>query len=124
VTLEFEEGSARVVRVPVDIGYRLLQRSGAASGYVAAGMQADFLQISGVGYQRSAQAFRVGLGARAALGGRYHVHAVWAVFAEVSAVYFPRPYRLEVEPVQVLGSTPDAWLGVALGAALWTTASD
>jgi hypothetical protein len=117
-TLEFATGSVRVLRLPFDVGYRMIAKSGAVSGYAGLSLQADLLHVTGVGFDRSAESVRVGLGARASLGGRYHMTPVWVLFGELSGVYFPRPYSLEVEPARTLGTTPGAWFGATLGAML------
>ncbi len=114
--LEFARGTVRLVRIPFDVGYHYLLRGGGFSGYLGLGVAADLLHISGEGFERSLGAVRVGVGASGALGVRYSFDPTWSGFAEFSGAYFPRPYRLEVEPERLLGKTPRAWLGVTMGA--------
>ena len=116
--LEFDAATVRVTRAPIGVSYRLLQRAGDFGGYGGVGLELEVLHISGVGFERSRRSVRLGAGGRASLGVRHAFRAPWTGFAELAGAYFLRPYRLEVEPQRVLGTTPRFWLAVTLGAIL------
>ena len=117
-TLRFERGSVRMIRAPIELGYRVLGRTGAVTGYLGAGVAADLLRVTGVSFERSASALRLDLGVRGTFGVRHAVSSSWAVFAEVAGAFFPRPYRFELEPTGAVGTAPSTWLALSFGAML------
>jgi hypothetical protein len=75
----------------------------------------DLLRFNGKTVPNPDQALRVNPGVR--LDAVLRIRASRRLAAELSPVvsWFPRTYRVRVEPTQLLAETPRFWLGVTLG---------
>ena len=118
VTLTLDGASARLVRVPVDVGVGFRPSPGAAWSWRAdLGLRTTGLLVDGRGLERENRAFRLDVGARLATSVTYTRLPEVAPFVGVEAVVNPRPYELLVTGRGEIGRTPTLWCGVIMGVA-------
>lgn len=115
VRLDLESGGVRLTQVPLDLSGSLILGSQQVRGVVGAGVVGDLLHLTGTGVSQAQSSLRFDVGLRSHVGARFRLGAeVWGV-AEVSGIFFPRPYEFEVSPSGVVGHTPALWLAATFG---------
>lgn len=111
-------GTARVVRVPVDIDLRLSLRRGPFELAGDVGAVLTIVVVDGQGLPKNEHALGTEFGIRAAATVRWWFRDRIAPFLGVGLIGVPRPIELTVAPVGIVGTTPRIWLDLALGLAV------
>lgn len=114
-TIPLGDVAARLVRVPIDLGVRAQLPLGRVDLGAEAGVAAAVLVVEGENLATARRTIGVEPAARAALFARVWLHPRVALVAGAQLLVSLRPYRLLVEPSEVVGTTPRLWLGGRLG---------
>jgi hypothetical protein len=113
--LALRGASARLARVPIDLGLRLVfhRRRLALAGDL--GAAAAILITDGLGVPGAVRSVSVELGLRAAVGLEWWLHRRVAPFVSFQTVILPRPHDLVLLPAGTVGTTPSVWLAGLIG---------
>ena len=111
-------GRVELMRIPlaVLVSYRVRLRDVHLGPF--AGLAIDAMHIEGSGVERPARDVRVNLGALAGADLRLAVGPDVGLVLRLQMRFFPKGYRLVVDPVGRFGQTPSTWLGGQLGVEL------
>ena len=117
-TMGLGMASARLTRVPIDVGVRGQLRRGRLGLSLEGGAVMTIQITEGVDVTPSLRETRLELGVRAAAKVEYWVTRRIAPFVAIHGEYVPLPYDLVLPAVGTVGMTPRFWVGAMLGLAL------
>src|SRR6185312_5510321 len=115
VTERFGIASARLTRIPVDIGARAAWRRGRLELSGTAAFSAAALLVEGRDVSPARSSARFDPAARLVLGLRWWVSARLGVELAASVDVAFHPLDVTVDPVGVVGQTQRVWIGFGLG---------
>jgi len=119
-SLHFAQADARAFWMPMDLGLSLSRRMSNWEVAMDLGATAALLLVEGQGQglDTTQQATRLEVGGRLGAQVRYWASEHAGICGGMFGSWFPKPYRLQVEGVGVVGETPGAWIGGSLGAVI------
>ena len=117
-SLHFGNAEARATWAPMDLSLSLSQRSNDWAVALDLGVAGVLLIVEGEALDETQQAARLELGGRAGVQVRYWASERAGIYFGLSGSYFPKPYRLQVEGLGTVGTTPTAWFGGSIGAVI------
>jgi hypothetical protein len=119
-TLAWASYQASMTRFPIDLSLRGSLRGDRTVASASLGLAGAFFTLRGTGQALPVQnsGTRFDVGAVSMLSLALFPKTRLSPFATLHASLWPRPYKVVVDPVGQVGSTPQLWLGVTLGLAL------
>ena len=118
VTLDFESAQARLTRVPFDLSLRGGWRTGRVELSAEVGFGAAVMIIEGQSLTYTERSIRADLSVRIAAQVRLWVVPRLALYLSVLNSVSPAQTDLTVDRLGRVGSTPEWWIGSALGLAI------
>jgi hypothetical protein len=115
VTESFSVGSARLTRVPIDVGARAAWRRGRLELSGTAAFSAAALLVEGRDLSPARSTARFDPAARLVVGLRWWFSARLGVELAAAVDVALHPLDVLVDPVGVVGQTPRVWIGFGLG---------
>ena len=115
-TLALTGGTARLLRMPIDLDLRGTLRRGRFEGIADVGLVVSILGLSGHGYIGDRSTTGVNAGIRLSAALRIWLGRV-APFVAAEALIDPMPFDLHAGNTLV-GTTPQLWIGVLAGLAV------
>ena len=115
VTLAFEDGwKSELLRFPLDLGARITSYHGRWRPWLVVGGSLTPTAFIGQDLVETRREWRVEPGALVMGGLTLVARGRLGVAAALAVRWQPRPYRLHVTPVGVIGETPAWWFGLSL----------
>jgi hypothetical protein len=115
VTESFGVASARLTRVPIDLGARAAWRRGRFELSATAAFSAAALLVEGRDVSPARSSARFDPAARLGFGLRWWFSARLGVELAAAVDVALHPLDVLVDPVGVVGQTPRVWIGVGMG---------
>jgi hypothetical protein len=115
VTIAVPPGEVSIQRVPLDVGAYAALRRERLDVRLELGLALAPLLVQGRGFTADLDGFRLDLGVRGALVGRWWVTRRLALWLGADVTGLPRPYDLVVTNRAASAETPRVWVRVAAG---------
>jgi hypothetical protein len=124
VTLTFTGGwKAELLRFPLDAGVRMTSYRWRLRPWLGVGPSLTVTGFMGESPLDNDRKWRVDPGALALAGATLPVRRRMGVAAALNVRWQPRPYRVHVESVGMVGETPTWWIGISLNYTIDATPS-